>query len=120
MCDFTHNAQAHCARPTAMHDSCHELGDNLSVTSARLQQTFADCDNLQPCRNACPGVDAIRVDYVMAMMRITFPVVPAKKDGLEMCATRKPVMDCIEKPMCEHYLSVQGISPETLNETAVE
>jgi hypothetical protein len=119
MCDNVHFAKPTCARPTLMTESCRGFEDeavNLSLWFSKymVQGKFDECDSRQPCRNACEGVDAKRVDYFAAGLSVGFAkAIPSYAEGKAFCDSIPHLAECAAQPGCEEYLALQGVGVES-------
>jgi len=119
ICDIVHK-ECKC-RPGKLDNSCDELVENLGLFPDVVKNDFERCDELQPCRDECTGADALRVDYVMALVKLNFKAIPTKAEGDAMCAATDPVKKCVDKPKCTEFLTINppySITPEVLSKTA--
>merc|ERR1740138_1339916 len=87
ICDNVHFAKAPCARPSLMSESCKAMEDEMQLwfLNAVVEAKFVECDNRQPCRDDCEGVDAKRVDFFTALLKATSKAIPTYAEGKAMC-----------------------------------
>mmetsp|Transcript_32616 Transcript_32616/g.85576 ORF Transcript_32616/g.85576 Transcript_32616/m.85576 type:complete len:621 (+) Transcript_32616:53-1915(+) len=125
MCDNVHFAKPTCARPTLMTESCRSFEDEAVQASMwfskyMVEGKFMECDQRQPCRNVCEGVDAKRVDYFAAgLWAASAKAVPSYAEGKAFCDSIPHLAECAAQPSCEEYLAFQAqdaITAQTLKE----
>lgn len=96
-----------------MHKSCTSLmkasveGTPMASNPSMVaEKTEKHCQEREPCRKACHGVDSFHTDFVLGQMKLASQMpLPNRSLGVAHCAQIDNLLRCNAYPECTKYLT---------------